>query len=95
MALTIELKVVPSSGRSAWALDKSGILKCFLKNPPEKGKANKELITVIAQALRIPQADIMIISGEIIKKKKVLIKSSITYDEFLQAIGIEKQRVLF
>lgn len=95
MALTVELKVVPSSGRSAWALDKSGILKCFLKNPPEKGKANKELITTIAQALRIPQADIMIISGETVKKKKIHIKASITFDEFLQAIGIEKQGTLF
>jgi uncharacterized protein (TIGR00251 family) len=95
MSLTIELKVVPSSGRAAWTIDKSGILKCFLKSPPEKGKANKELIMTIAKALRIPQADIMIISGETIKNKKILIKAALTLEQFLHAIGIEQQISLF
>jgi len=44
MSLVFDLKVVPRSGRNKWVLDKSGKLKCYLKSPPEKGLANKELI---------------------------------------------------
>ena len=39
MSLVIEIKVFPSSGRQKFVIDKSGKLKCYLKNPPEKGKA--------------------------------------------------------
>ena len=67
--LIVEIKVVPQSGRSQFVLDKSGILKCFIKAAPEKGKANEEVITLLAQKLQIPKGSFEIISGWKIKKK--------------------------
>jgi len=95
MSLTVSLKVVPSSGRNAWMLDTSGHLKCYLKNPPEKGKANKELITLLAQALDIPKSDVEIIGGLASRKKRLKINLDISFDELVQKLGIEQQQKLF
>ncbi len=91
MALTISIKVVPQAGKTGWVIDKSGTLKCFLKSPPERGKANQELVATIAKALRITQMAVMIIAGEISRNKKVVIDAPITYEKFLDAIGIDRQ----
>jgi uncharacterized protein len=39
-------------------------IKIRISSPPEKGKANKELIKFIAEKLEIPKKNIKIISGE-------------------------------
>ena len=95
MSLTVSLKVVPSSGRNAWILDKSGELKCYLKNPPEKGKANKELIALFAQALDIPKSEVEIIGGLTSRKKRIKINLDISFDTLVQNLGIEQQQKLF
>ena len=40
MALRLEIKVVPSSGKLCFAIDKQQRLKCYLKAQAEEGKAN-------------------------------------------------------
>ncbi len=94
MPLLFEVKVVPSSGRNKWVLEKSGKLKCYLKNPPEKGKANKELIKLIAKALSLAQGKIAIVSGATNRNKLVKIESDFSYDQLLQLLGIERQKSL-
>lgn len=76
MALRIVIKVVPASGRSMCQIDKSGILKCSLKSPPEKGKANDELIRLIAKKLDISQNEITIILGKTARNKTILINTT-------------------
>ena len=53
---------------------------CFLKisvcSVPEKGKANKELIEFLAKKLKIAKSNMQIISGELDKYKKILIKTN-------------------
>ncbi len=39
-------------------------LKLSIKSPPEKGKANKEIIEYLAEELAIPKSDIEITSGK-------------------------------
>lgn len=39
-------------------------LKISIKSPPEKGKANKEIIEYLAEELAIPKSDIEITSGK-------------------------------
>ena len=95
MALTVEIKVVPSSGRNTWMLDKAGTLKCYLKSPPERGLANKELIKLIAKALGIPKSDVEIVAGATSRKKRIKIETNITLEQFLAALGIERQQSLF
>jgi len=89
------VKVVPSSGRSAWKMDKSGMLKSYLKSPPEKNEANQELVKNIAKALKVPQESIIIIGGATSRTKRIKINTDITYNQVLKALGIEEQLPLF
>jgi len=95
MALFIEIKVIPSSGRAYCALDKQGSIKCYLKNPPEKGKANKELVAMLAKKLHVPQQDIVIVAGATSRKKRIKIEQALEYNDILAALGLEVQEVLF
>jgi len=90
MFLVIEIKVMPNSGKQKVIMDKSGILKVYLKNPPEKGLANNELLRVMAKAIGVTQNDIEIITGATARKKKLRIKTNISYDQLLEDLGIEK-----
>lgn len=94
MALVVEIKVVPSSGRQQWIVDKGGALKCYLKSPPERGLANAELITILAKALGIPKNDLTILLGATGRKKTVKINKALTFNELVQRLGIEVQQSL-
>jgi len=91
MALVIDIKVVPSSGRQKFVLDKSGQLKCFLKCAPEGGKANSELMKLLAQKLSLSKNDISIIVGATSRKKRIKIDSDVNFDELLSLLDIERQ----
>ena len=95
MPIQFDLKVVPSAGRVGLQLDKSGILKCYLKSPPEKGKANQELIKLLAKLLRIGQENISIVSGLTSRKKRISIRMDISYEQLLQMFNFDKQTSLF
>lgn len=91
MSLIITVKVMPSSGRNAWIIDKAGILKGYLKSPPERGLANQELIDLIAKAIKISKQKVAIISGATSRIKRVKIEEQITFEQLLSALGIERQ----
>lgn len=95
MALIIQVKVVPSSGRNKYVLDKSGMLKIYLKNPPERNKANLELIQVLAKELKIPAAGITIMSGATSPQKRLKIDAPFSYEQILELLGIQTQMELF
>jgi uncharacterized protein len=93
MALFLDLKVIPSSGRQAFSL-KNQLLKCYLKAAPEKGKANKELIAVLSKKLKIPKAAITITSGEAARNKRVRIEGEDDEHSVFVKLGLEVQRNL-
>ena len=95
MALRLEIKVVPASGKIGCIIDKSQRLKCYVKSQAEEGKANYELIKFFAKIFGVTQRDVDIVSGLISRNKVLLIKTDITYEQFLQSLGLEKQRKLF
>ena len=95
MALIIDLNVVPSSGKQEIKLDKRGFIKCYLKSNPEQGKANAELVRMLANELKITQSQITLISGLTSRKKKIKIDLSITLDELLDMLGIHRQKTVF
>lgn len=92
MTLLVGIKVVPGSGRLQWKLDKSGQLKCYLTQPAEQGKANKELIKFTAKTLGIAQGDVVIISGELSRTKKIKIDLDITFEQLLHILDLELQQ---
>jgi uncharacterized protein YggU (UPF0235/DUF167 family) len=96
MAATIvDIKVVPSSGKQGFKLDKSGMIVCYLKSAPERGAANAELIRIIAHACNIPQQDVTIIGGMTSRKKRIKIAQEKSTAELLALLGIDTQLALF
>jgi len=95
MPLVITVKVTPSSGRSKCVLDAANRLKCFLKSPPERGKANAELCATLAKAVGVSRDGVTILAGQTARTKTVKIDAEITFDQLLAALGIERQIGLF
>ena len=95
MALIIEVKVIPSSGRNKWVLEENGLLKCFLKSAPERGLANKELIKLITHVVDLPKTDVYLLSGDKNRNKRVKINRELSYEQFLDLLGIEYQKKVF
>jgi len=95
MALVFDIKVVPRSGSNAWKLDKSGMLKCYLKSAPEKGLANKELIKTVARVLSVTQEDVEIVAGATRRNKRLKVNLDISFDQLLAILGVERQQSLF
>ncbi len=69
--LVINIKVTPRSSRAGIAGPYGGGLKVRLSSSPVKGKANKELIEVLAREFGIRKKDVEIISGKKSKNKMV------------------------
>lgn len=95
MSLIAEIKVVPQSGRNEWVLDKSGKLKCYLKSPPERGLANKELVKILAQKLGVVQSAVELISGHTSRNKRVKIEGVASLEHLIALLGIERQQNIF
>ena len=92
--IMIDVKVVPGSGRIAWKRE-GDLLKCYVKSPAENGKANRELIGLIAKALGIPVRDVTIILGATARKKRIRIDAVVTRAMILEKLGIVQQMSLF
>lgn len=95
MALVIEVKVVPSSGKSACVLDRKGAIKCFLKSAPEQGKANAELIKLVAKIAGITSHDVEIIVGATQRKKTIRMQTILARTDFIARLNGDIQQKLF
>lgn len=95
MALQCIIKVYPKSAHQKVVLDDSGMLKCYIKSAPEKGKANQEVIKMFSKLLDIPQLKIEIVKGQMGRIKTISILENITYNELLKRLSIFVQQSLF
>lgn len=77
--VSIKLRVIPKSGTQAVEYGESG-WKVRLKALPEAGKANKELVRILAKFFDVTQSDIRILRGTGSRDKTVEI-SGITSEE--------------
>jgi uncharacterized protein (TIGR00251 family) len=73
--LTIKIKVEPRSSKSGVVGPYGDALKVKLTSPPVEGKANKELIEVLAKAFGVAKKDVEIISGQSSKNKIVKLRN--------------------
>jgi uncharacterized protein len=72
--LRLAIRLTPNAGRNAvdgleTAADGETFLKARVTAVPENGKANKALIALLADTLRLPKSSISFISGETARKK--------------------------
>jgi uncharacterized protein (TIGR00251 family) len=72
-AIDLDIRVIPRAGRSGFAGLRDGALLVKLAAAPVDGAANDELIALLAKALRMPKRDILIVSGERSRTKRVRI----------------------
>jgi len=62
--LFLDIKAVPGASKSAFGEIKEGRLKVRIAAAPEDGKANEELRSFFAKALKLPKKEITIEAGE-------------------------------
>ena len=70
-AAAIDVRVIPRAGRSGFAGLRDGALLVRLAAAPVDGAANDELIALVARALHLPKRDVVIISGERSRSKRI------------------------
>jgi uncharacterized protein len=78
--VTFAVRVQPRASKSGVAGELDGVLKIRLAAPPVEGRANEELIRVLAELFEAPRQRIAILSGQT-SKNKVVIISGISVDE--------------
>lgn len=70
--LHLQIKVIPNAPRTELVgVLENGVLKIKLKAPPEKGRANKELIKYLHSVFNIDREQIEIIAGQTARLKHV------------------------
>ena len=67
----LSIKVVPGSSRDEVAGWLGEELKIRVSAPPEDGKANKAVISLLAAALEVPEKHITIVSGHGSSRKTI------------------------
>lgn len=82
----IRIKLTPNAsfcGFKGFVADANGIqyLKAYVRSVPEKGKANEELIKLLAKSLNLAKSNIDIIGGATEHYKKIYIETSISQNE--------------
>ncbi|MBL7106823.1 MAG: DUF167 domain-containing protein [Phycisphaerae bacterium] len=83
-------KIVPASSKTQISGVLDEMLKVKVSAAPEKGKANKCLITFLAKKLGLKKKDIEIISGQTNPVKKVQV-IGIGSKEFLRKLGLDSE----
>ncbi len=62
--LSLQVRIVPRSPKTEWAgFLESGDWKIKVAAPPERGKANEELIRFLASEFSVPRSSIEIVAG--------------------------------
>lgn len=72
--------------------DGTDFLKINVISPPEKGKANAELIKFLSHNLKLAKSNIIILSGELDRYKKILITSPYDITDVLTSLLKKEQK---
>jgi uncharacterized protein len=72
----VKVKVITKASKE-WVKKEDDYLKVYVTEAPEKGKANKRLIEVLAKHFQISKSDIELIEGEKSKIKTIHFKTPV------------------
>jgi uncharacterized protein (TIGR00251 family) len=67
----LRLRVSAGASRSRVLGVHGGALKLSVKAPPERGKANREVLVLVAEAFGVAPSDVTLVSGETAPDKVV------------------------
>jgi uncharacterized protein len=82
----LAVKITPNAGRNEVTGFKEGVLQIKIAAPPEKGKANKELVDFLSERLGIRKSTILIIKGQTSRNKVVSIET-LSNEEIIKKLG--------
>ncbi|MBU0570811.1 MAG: DUF167 domain-containing protein [Candidatus Omnitrophica bacterium] len=68
--MKVQIKVIPKSSRSE-LVSKDGEFRAYVRAAPDKGKANRELVELVAKEYGVPKSHVSIVSGETRRNKTV------------------------
>ena len=77
MSTLLKIHVKPRASRSIFPYNiyfESREVEAMLRSPPDKGKANKELIELVANFFGVPKSNVSIVSGLTSREKTVKIE---------------------
>jgi uncharacterized protein (TIGR00251 family) len=72
--VVIHVKAHAGARKNAITGEHDGALKISVTQKPEKGKANKAIITVLAETLGVSRGAIEILAGETSSQKRLLVR---------------------
>jgi uncharacterized protein (TIGR00251 family) len=77
----LQVKVKPNSKQQSITKEEDGCFTVHLKSPPVDGKANQELIKLLAQRFKISKSQVIIKSGLSSKNKLIELPDSCIVSE--------------
>jgi len=85
----LAIEVSPSSGREEFIAGYDPwrrSLRCSVRSPPVRGRANREVIESLGRILGVPAASVQVVSGAKLSRKRVRIEG-IVRQEVLERLG--------
>ncbi|MHA1791803.1 MAG: DUF167 domain-containing protein [Promethearchaeota archaeon] len=73
--IIIEVFVHPRSRTSEIKLIEGDLFDISVKEPPDKGKANKAIIKLLASSFKIPTSSVTIVQGHKNTRKRIILES--------------------
>lgn len=84
--IQIKIVVKPNSKQQEIKIDsEEKYIQISVKSPPDKGKANKELLKLLAKQLEIPTSNLSIVSGQT-SRDKIILVTDISSDDLQKKI---------
>ena len=74
--MILQVKISPNAAKNSIEEFQGDLLRIRIAAPPDKGKANEELVAFLAKTLHIPKSRIKILSGHASRLKRLEIDIS-------------------
>ena len=82
----LAVKVTPNAGRNEITGVKEGVLQVKIGAPPDKGKANKELVDFLSEKLGVKKSAVLIIKGQA-SRNKVITVDGLNGEEIIKRLA--------
>ena len=86
--VVLSVKAQPGSRKNEIRGIQDNALKVCVTQAPEKGKANKAIIELLAKSLGLRKSQLELLSGETAHQKKILLRD-VAMEEVKKKLGIE------
>lgn len=88
----LRLRLRPGAGRGGILGFSAGRIRVAVSAPPVEGAANRELLRLLARALRVAPSRLAILSGDRARDKDVLVDAELSDVEIRSRLGLEPPR---